>query len=140
MFDELVESKQKIDLVINTISLAEMSEKQIHYYLEKIKDMIGDDGIFFEQNAIFDHSIKNLKTSLSEFFPYRETLVAKSVSLFRRTSSTDVWSNLPIDKIIDPSLRPFRSISWNIYWIGYWLTNWSFYKAILHRVKKRAFK
>ena len=45
MLDDLVESKYKIDLVINTISLAEMSEKQIHDYSEKIKDMIGDDGI-----------------------------------------------------------------------------------------------
>ena len=140
MLDDLVESKYKIDLVINTISLAEMSEKQIHDYSEKIKDMIGDDGIFFEQNAIFDYSIKNLKTSLSEFFPYRETLVAKSVSLFKREDFADIWSNQPIDKIIAPSFRPFRSSAWKIYWIGYWLTNWSFYKAILHRVKKRAFK
>ena len=141
MFDDLVESKCKIDLVINTISLAEMSEKQIHYYLEKIKEMIGDSGIFFEQNSTnSSFTYNNLKTSLSEFFPYRETQLAKSVSLFRRTSSADVWSNLPIDKIIDPSLRLFRSSSWNIYWIGYWLTNWSFYKAMLHRVKKYAFK
>jgi len=38
------------DLVINTLSLTEMSPPQQHVYGNLIKQWIGNDGLFFEQN------------------------------------------------------------------------------------------
>jgi putative sugar O-methyltransferase len=43
------------DLVINTLSLSEMSDAQIHDYCKAASAMIGDSGIFFEQNHQTDH-------------------------------------------------------------------------------------
>ena len=45
----------QVDLVINTLSLSEMSDEQIHDYCQQITTMIGDTGIFFEQNHQLDH-------------------------------------------------------------------------------------
>lgn len=39
------------DLVINTISMSEMTEYQVTTYAERIVPLIGDSGAFFEQNS-----------------------------------------------------------------------------------------
>ena len=44
-----------VDLVINTLSLSEMSDRQIEEYCKDISNMIGTSGIFFEQNHQLDH-------------------------------------------------------------------------------------
>lgn len=49
-FDFLKNLDAKFDLVINTLSLSEMAEYQVHHYAEGISKLIGDAGIFFEQN------------------------------------------------------------------------------------------
>ena len=43
------------DLVINTLSLSEMSDRQIEVYCKHISSIIGDTGMFFEQNHQTDH-------------------------------------------------------------------------------------
>ena len=43
------------DLVINTLSLSEMSDIQIEGYCKHISSIIGDTGLFFEQNHQTDH-------------------------------------------------------------------------------------
>jgi putative sugar O-methyltransferase len=40
------------DIVINTISMAEMTDFQVKTYAESIVPLIGDSGVFFEQNSI----------------------------------------------------------------------------------------
>ncbi len=72
------------DLVINTLSLSEMSDAQIHDYCKAASAMIGNDGIFFEQNHQTGHQgpgdipplyLKNLKKCESQIltasFPER---------------------------------------------------------------------
>ncbi|MGH8668057.1 MAG: putative sugar O-methyltransferase, partial [Burkholderiales bacterium] len=49
-FEELGGELRKVDLVINMMSLSEMPEVQIDYYGRKVSALLGDDGIFFEQN------------------------------------------------------------------------------------------
>lgn len=50
LFGELINSQLKFDLALNTLSMAEMSTHQIQVYGKGIQEMIGDDGVFFEQN------------------------------------------------------------------------------------------
>ena len=40
------------DIVINTISMSEMTEFQVKTYAQRIVPLIGDSGVFFEQNSI----------------------------------------------------------------------------------------
>ncbi|HEX4148439.1 MAG TPA: putative sugar O-methyltransferase, partial [Pirellulales bacterium] len=54
-FPALVESGAKFDLVINTLSLSEMSVPQIRAYCEGIAALVGQDGFFFEQNQNNHH-------------------------------------------------------------------------------------
>ena len=63
------------DLVINTLSLSEMSDRQIEGYCNHIASIIGNTGIFFEQNHQSDHQgpggippshFKNLKKCQSD--------------------------------------------------------------------------
>lgn len=50
LFHRLVESGLKIDLALNTLSMSEMSEDQVSMYCGGLTSMLGDDGVFFEQN------------------------------------------------------------------------------------------
>ena len=68
----------QVDLVINTLSLSEMSDRQIHDYCQQISTMIGDTGIFFEQNHQSNHQgpggippeyLKNLKRCSTQILP-----------------------------------------------------------------------
>ena len=52
---ELADTDLPADLVINTLSLSEMSDAQIHDYCQAASRMIGDTGIFFEQNHQTEH-------------------------------------------------------------------------------------
>lgn len=53
--DELVATGQEFDLVINTLSMSEMSAAQIAYYADAIVKLIADRGVFFEQNQDNTH-------------------------------------------------------------------------------------
>ncbi len=73
-----------VDLVINTLSLSEMSDTQIRDYCEGVQNLIGNTGLFFEQNHQSDHrgpggflvdyftNLKKFETNiLPESFPER---------------------------------------------------------------------
>ena len=49
-FPTLVQDGERFDLVINTLSMSEMSGPQVRSYCEGIGSLIGDGGAFFEQN------------------------------------------------------------------------------------------
>lgn len=44
-----------VDLAINTLSMSEMTEAQVHAYCEGLKPLLGDAGMFFEQNQDNTH-------------------------------------------------------------------------------------
>ena len=50
MFQTLIEKKFPIDLALNTLSLTEMSAHQVATYCHGISELIGNTGLFFEQN------------------------------------------------------------------------------------------
>lgn len=50
MFHRLVDSGLRVDLAINTLSMSEMSVEQVRTYCTGLVRLIGDTGVFFEQN------------------------------------------------------------------------------------------
>jgi hypothetical protein len=50
LFERLVETAPKFDLAINTLSMSEMDASQVEYYCRGLKQLLSDDGVFFEQN------------------------------------------------------------------------------------------
>jgi hypothetical protein len=50
LFDECCTSGREFDLVLNTLSMSEMTERQVSYYAEGIRRLLGQRGVFFEQN------------------------------------------------------------------------------------------
>lgn len=71
MFDALCDSGQKFDLIINTLSMSEMLEKQVRYYGERIPRLLGARGVFFEQNQ--DNKgvgLINAREILAEYLPH----------------------------------------------------------------------
>ena len=83
----------RADLVINTLSLSEMSDEQIHDYCQQISIMIGDTGIFFEQNHQSDHQgpggilpmyLKILRKCSSQILPE---------SFPKRRGTANIWVN-----------------------------------------------
>lgn len=139
MFDDLMETKCKIDLAINTLSFTEMSERQVRYYAYKLKNMLGDTGVLFEQNNIYfsNELLCDPKPLICEYFSYRNTLKPKSAVLTRGVA--DIWANRPISSIISPSLKPFKGKIWSIRWMIYWAINWRTYIVpyIIYNILKK---
>lgn len=52
LLDEFLPRIGEIDLVVNTLSLSEMSAQQVAFYGDRVRQCIGDRGVFFEQNYI----------------------------------------------------------------------------------------
>ena len=78
MSSEIELNDKPVDLVINTLSLSEMSDDQINNYCKLISYLIGNSGIFFEQNHQSNNSgpggflpkyFKNLKKCQSKILP-----------------------------------------------------------------------
>ena len=68
-FEEFAADGRKVDLAINMMSLSEMPEVQIEYYARKVSEMLGDEGVLFEQN--FDNrpvGFTNAKDILPKYF------------------------------------------------------------------------
>ncbi|HEX4148964.1 MAG TPA: hypothetical protein VHY20_08250, partial [Pirellulales bacterium] len=74
-FPALVEAGASFDLVINTLSLSEMSERQIRAYCEGISRLIGSEGYFFEQNQDNRHlGLQFARQIVREYFPHHVDL------------------------------------------------------------------
>lgn len=69
--DELVATGQKFDLVINTLSMSEMSAAQVGYYVDAIVKLIADRGVFFEQNQDNTHlGFQDAKSIIAARMPW----------------------------------------------------------------------
>src|SRR5208282_3319139 len=77
LFDSLVRSGTHFDLMINTLSMSEMSALQIKRYCEGIASLIEPNGVFFEQN--YDNrnlGVRNFKETTRRHFPARRSVDA----------------------------------------------------------------
>jgi putative sugar O-methyltransferase len=87
---------QPFDLVINTLSMSEMSEYQVRRYLALMKSVwLKNGGLFFEQNM--DNRPMGLQcaeTIIREEFPEQRSL--RNHTTFLQEGSPNVWSLAPI--------------------------------------------
>ncbi len=82
----------QFDLVINTLSLSELSAHKVQTYGALISRLIGGTGLFFEQN--FDNShlgMLNCKDHLQRHFLRRTQITTPPFNLVQ--GQVDVWSN-----------------------------------------------
>ncbi len=93
-FPALVQDNQHFDLVINTLSMAEMSEQQVRTYCEGIKILIGDSGVFFEQNQDNRHvGMLNARDIVRDYFPNEELLGGPGLKPWLTQGFATIWSN-----------------------------------------------
>jgi putative sugar O-methyltransferase len=110
LFHRLVEADCGFDLVINTLSLSEMSEHQIDVYCRGIAKLIGPAGLFFEQNK--DDRWRGLRFAMQHvrehFAQHRPIRVAKR---HRRHGFPNLWANGDIGALLgNPTWRRLRLV------------------------------
>jgi tetratricopeptide (TPR) repeat protein len=118
LFPRLSREGVKIDLAINTLSMSEMSKDQVREYCHHIKNMIGENGFFFEQNQ--DNRIcGNLNASdiIAEYFPLRQDL-GKDFYPGLTQGSAHLWRNslharVRSDSSSSEDLFPKSQKDWN---------------------------
>jgi hypothetical protein len=74
LLDEFLPQLGNVDLVINTLSLSEMSPAQVALYARIVKQLIGDDGVFYEQNYIEPGVQTEIRPILAAAFGHRALL------------------------------------------------------------------
>ena len=96
MAEELDDS---FDLIINTLSMSEMTEYQVRKYVSLMKtSWLKGDGIFFEQNQ--DNSHMNLlfaEEIFSSEFPYHQSLNANNATY--RNGRPNLWGLKPFELV-----------------------------------------
>ncbi len=93
-FPALVQDNQQFDLVINTLSMTEMSEQQVRTYCEGIKTLIGASGVFFEQNQDGRHvGLLNARDIVRDYFPNEELLGGPGLTPYLTQGFATIWSN-----------------------------------------------
>jgi len=103
LFGDLLASGQGYDLVINTLSMSEMSEHQVRTYGAGIGQLIGSEGVFFEQNQDNRHAGFNYcKEYLAGGFPCRVTLSGMTLPVMVG-GIADVWSHTPLSALLQPA-------------------------------------
>ncbi|WP_017301399.1 putative sugar O-methyltransferase [Nodosilinea nodulosa] len=97
LFDSLLTEGIRIDLAINTLSMSEMSEKQIRYYSESLGKLLGNTGVFFEQNQDNRESgLLYCKDYITDYFNIRHVLLSKTIPGLTQ-GVADLWSNHELD-------------------------------------------
>lgn len=90
-FSRLDADRRGFDLVINTLSLSEMSAHQIECYASGVSQLIGHDGLFFEQNQ--DNrsvGLEDCKVTVAKHFAERRPISLNEGLIH---GGADVWSN-----------------------------------------------
>ena len=100
LFDDLKDCNFKFDLVLNTLSFSEMSEKQLGCYAEGISEMLEEDGVLFEQNQNNETiGLLNAKAVLQGYFSHRRTILPDSLYSLTQ-GNADLWSNIDFNHFI----------------------------------------
>lgn len=106
MFDDFCEREATVDLAINTLSFPEMTEAQVRYYGDRLKALIGDRGVLFEQNEDGRWmGMLDCKSILADSFRYKYRVSPKTIPVVSK-GCADVWSNQPLDTILNPESMP----------------------------------
>lgn len=88
-FNRLLEPMRKMDLVVNTLSMSEMSEHQVRVYASGISKLIGMDGLFFEHN--FDNRHCNWGKSVGRGINCRH-YISEYFGCHSKAGNASFWS------------------------------------------------
>jgi putative sugar O-methyltransferase len=99
LFDQCRAAGLTLDLAINTLSMSEMIEKQVRYYCEGLKAMLGDSGGFFEQNQD-NRSVGfiDAKSYIRDHFPCCTPLSSPVLHLTQ--GKAHLWTTTPYQRSI----------------------------------------
>jgi len=93
MLQALLDQRAAFDLVLNTLSMSEMTEVQVHGYAAAIAHLIGRPGVFFEQNQDNRHiGLLDCKDHIRRHFPWRRRLEPRFATMVH--GQADVWANI----------------------------------------------
>lgn len=93
------QSVAAFDLVINTMSMNEMSLAQVRYYAEFIRRSLAPDGIFYEENAVGLDPHVDCRAEFHHHFPFRRHV--RSYHVAAGLGQPFIWSNRYIPQIFD---------------------------------------
>jgi hypothetical protein len=95
LFDDCRTRGLSFDLIINTLSMSEMSEKQVRYYCAGIAELLGSRGVFFEQNQD-TRPLGHLHAQqvIERCLPWRLRLRSRVRRL--RQGSANLWAAAPV--------------------------------------------
>ena len=92
LFDEFRPQLGTFDLVVNTLSLSEMSAAQVDYYGACVRELLGDEGVFFEQNYTGTGDLTEIVGILGRHFAYGVEL-DETPSPHRARGIARTWAN-----------------------------------------------
>ena len=98
MIGEFLPQLGEVDLVINTMSLSEMSSVQIAHYARIAAQLIGDGGLFYEQNYLVAGVHNDILQTLGLQFGYG-ALLAETGNPHRGRGEARMWSNRYRDEL-----------------------------------------
>jgi hypothetical protein len=107
MMHRLTETNLNFDLVINTLSMSEMTEVQVRAYAIAIARLIGKSGVFFEQNQDNRHlGWIDCKDHIRDYFSWSRRLQSRLAAMTE--GRADLWANVepPLLPIIVPAKTP----------------------------------
>src|SRR5262249_53162685 len=94
LFDQCRSAGLSVDLAVNTLSMSEMTEKQVRYYCEGLKAALGPGGGFFEQNQ--DNrcvGFIDARSYIRDHFAYCLPLASPLVHMTQ--GKAHLWSSAP---------------------------------------------
>ena len=101
----------EVDLAINTLSMSEMTPDQVSFYCQGLRQLLGDKGVFFEQNQDnrhlhFTYAREHIQAYFSkrEEFPYE--LTNGKATFWTNSTDPDFLSNLRWNSLESPYQAP----------------------------------
>jgi hypothetical protein len=92
MIGEFLPQLGEVDLVVNMLSLSEMSPVQVEHYGRKASGLVGDGGLFYEQNYIVPGVHTDIVAILARTFGHGAAL-AETPNPHRGRGHVRMWAN-----------------------------------------------
>lgn len=101
LFANLADSGREYDLVINVLSMSEMSDHQVATYGQGLRRLLGDSGIFFEQNFSNRHiGFSSAGEVLRGVFPYGSLIETGTLPIAHGPAR--LWANRELTTMLPP--------------------------------------
>jgi putative sugar O-methyltransferase len=111
LLEEVLPQIGEVDLVINVMSLSEMSPVQVAYYGNCVSELIGADGVFFEQNYLLPGVHTDIVTVLGGEFAHG-ALIDETEAPHRGRGTARLWANGYCGELWDRGgVRPIRGVA-----------------------------